>query len=210
MELKLKIDADRLLLVEGRDEVNLFKALLKHCLDNKSEIQVIDAGGINKFPVNLKAIHESVRARPSFQSLGVVRDADDNADSAFRSICDHLRKAGYTPPAVRGEFSDAVPSSGVFIVPGESDRGAIETLCRRSVEDTDLARCVDEYIKCLQGHNVLHSRNVDKSFAHAYLAAMSNPMARVGEGAQSGVWDFESPGFTALSRFLRDLASQGA
>ena len=30
---KLKITADWLLLVEGRDEANVFDALLKHCLD---------------------------------------------------------------------------------------------------------------------------------------------------------------------------------
>ena len=125
-------------------------------------------------------------------------------------MCDHLRNAGYAPPVAHGEFSGLLPSIGVFIVPDGSEPGAIESLCRRSVEGTDAALCVDEYMECLRRHDALYSRNRDKSFAHAYLAAMRDPLARVGEGAPSGVWNFESPAFAALTRFLRDLAAQGA
>ena len=103
-----------------------------------------------------------------------------------------------------------MPSIGVFIVPDGSEPGAIESLCRRSVEGTDAAQCVDEYMECLRHHGAMYSRNADKSFAHAYLAAMRDPLARVGKGAQSGVWNFESPAFAALTQFLRDLAAQGA
>ena len=103
-----------------------------------------------------------------------------------------------------------MPSIGVFIVPDGSGPGAMETLCRRSVEDTDAARCVDDYLGCLERHDAMRSRNVDKSFAHAYLAAMEDPVARVGEGAQQGAWSLESPAFTALARFLRDLSRRGA
>ena len=51
--------------------------------------------------------------------------------------------------------------------------------------------------------------NHDKTFAHAYLAAMDDPVARVGEGARQGVWDFESEAFSGLTGFLRDLAAIG-
>ena len=103
-----------------------------------------------------------------------------------------------------------MPSIGVFIVPDGSGPGAMETLCRRSVEDTDAARCVDDYLGCLERHDAMRSRNADKSFAHAYLAAMEDPVARVGEGAQQGAWSLESPAFAALARFVRDLSRRGA
>ena len=205
-----QIHADRLLLVEGRDEENVFNALMARCLGAEAGIRLIAAGGVNKFPPNLGAIRIAARARPTLRSIGVVRDADDDADSAFRSVCDHLHNVGYLPPAARGEFSDTIPSIGVFVVPDGSSPGALETLCRRSVDGTDAAGCVDEYIECLRRQDAMQSRNADKSFAHAYLAAMRDPLARVGEGAQSGVWKFESPAFAALSQFLRDLAAQGA
>ena len=94
-------------------------------------------------------------------------------------------------------------------MPDGSQPGAIETLCRRSVEGEDAAKCADEYMECLTTHNALQSRNADKTFAHAYLAAMEDPVARVGEGALQGVWDFQSPAFGALSQFVRDLSLLG-
>ena len=204
-----RIRSDRLLLVEGRDEVNLFDALMKHRLDAEPTVQVIDAGGKDRFSKNLRALQADARSRPPLLAIGVVRDADDDAAGAFRSVCDHIRNVGYEPPAAHGEFSDATPSIGVFIVPNGKDPGAIETLCRRSREGDEVARCVDEYLRCLDGNEAMRSTNADKSFAHAYLAAMQDPVARVGEGARQGVWDFDSAAFAELSEFVRKLAAEG-
>lgn len=206
---RLKIRSDRLLLVEGRDEEILFNALIGHCFDAEPEIQVIGAGGVDQFPRNLQAIHTAAQSRPTLRAIGVVRDADDNAGAAFQSVCDHLRNVGYQPPRVHGEFSGGVPSIGVFIVPNGVEPGAIETLCRRSTEGDNVSRCVEEYITCLAEHEAIRSTNVDKTFAHAYLAAMGDPVARVGEGARQGVWDFGSPAFSELSEFLRSLTAVG-
>ena len=93
----------------------------------------------------------------------------------------------------------------MFIVPDGAETGAIETLCRQSVAGAEASRCVEAYIDCLKDRGVLRSRNKDKTFAHAYLAAGDDPVARVGEGARQGVWDFDSDAFAALSAFLRKL-----
>lgn len=208
---KQRIQSDCLLLVEGRDEVNLFDALMKSCLVEglNVQVQVIEAGGKDNFPRNLKALHAESRTHPTLRSIGVVRDADDNADGASRSVCGQLRSVGYEPPAGHGQFSDAKPSIGVFIVPDGTANGSIETLCRHSVKGDNVTGCVDEYLRCLDEHNARKSANVDKSFAHAYLAAMKDPVARVGEGAKKKVWNFGSPAFAELSEFLRELASRG-
>ena len=206
---RLQIRSDWLLLVEGRDEENLFSALIGHCFDAEPEIQVIAAGGRDKLPTNLKAIHTAALARPTLRAIGVVRDADEDASAAFQSVCDHLRNVGYQPPPAHGEFSDGMPSIGVFIVPDGEARGAIETLCRRSREGDDVSGCVEEYMRCLAEHEAMRSTNVDKTFAHAYLSAMGDPVARVGEGARQGVWDFGSPAFSELSGFMRSLAAIG-
>ena len=207
--VKLRIRSDWLLLVEGRDEFNLFGALMKHCFGAESRIQVIEAGGKDSFPENLRAIGTESGERPTLRAIGVIRDADQDASGAFRSVCDHLRNTGYEPPAGHGEFSDAVPSIGVFIVPDGEEPGAIESLCRRSREGDDVSRCVEEYIRCLAEHEAMRSTNVDKTFAHAYLATTENPVARVGEGAMQGAWNFDSPAFAELADFLRELASRG-
>ncbi len=205
---KIELTADRLLLVEGKDEVNLLGRLVKDCLkDDGQDIQILDVGSKNNFRPNLLGIKVAAQARPTLRSVGVIRDADDNAESSFVSVCNSVRSVGYEPPAAHATFSNDTPAIGVFIVPDGSQSGAIETLCRRSVEGEDAAQCADEYIECLKNRNALRSRNHDKTFAHAYLAAKRNPVARVGEGAQQGVWNFQSPAFAALSQFVRDLAS---
>lgn len=201
-----KIRKQRLLLVEGRDEVNLFCAMIRDCFDDDPGIQVIDAGGKDKFSRNLRAIKAAATAGPALQSIGVVRDADDDASAAFDSVCDGIRSANYEPPANHGGFSNALPAIGVFIVPDGTSTGAIETLCRRSRQGNVTAVCVDDYLKCLEESHATSSKNTDKSFAHAYLAAMEDPMARVGEGALQGVWNFASSAFTPLAGFLHQLA----
>ena len=203
------LEADLLLLVEGKDEVNLFEAIVKHCLEGGSQqVQVLEVGGKDQFRKLFAAIKIAAQARPTLRSIGVVRDADDNARGSFQSVCDSIRNVDYEPPARHGEFSNAAPSIGVFIVPDGSETGAIETLCRQSVQDTPAAKCVDEYLGYLTTRNALESRNAYKTFTHAYLAAGQNPVARVGEGAQQGVWNFQSPAFMDLCKFIRKLASR--
>ena len=205
----IELVSDRLLLVEGKDEVNLFEALIRRSLVDGPDIQVIDVGGKDKnFRRNLMAIRTAAPLRPTLRAIGVVRDADDDAGGAFESVHDSIRDVGYVPPASHGQFSDALPAVGVFIVPDGTEQGAIETICRRSVGTDETAKCVDGYLKCLADHDAMYSRNPDKSFAHAYLAAMKDPMARVGEGASQGVWNFASPAFAELSGFLRRLADE--
>ncbi len=203
---KQYVDSDRLLLVEGKDETNLLNALIRECTDNGAPpIQVIEAGGRDQFAANLRTIGISLKARPTFRSIGVIRDADDNPKGAFQSVCAHLQNAGYAAPPSHGTFSNTSPSVGVFIVPGGDRCGAIETLCRCSVMDTAAARCVEQYLQCLETHNAMASANSDKSFVHAYLASTRNPVARVGEGAQGGVWNFSSPAFREIRNFVCSL-----
>lgn len=80
--------------------------------------------------------------------------------------------------------------------------------CRSSVQGDMAAKCVDAYIDCLTSHNALKSTIPDRTFTHAYLAATCDPVARVGEGALQGVWDFQSPAFANLCKFIHDLASR--
>ena len=205
---KIEILEDRLLLVEGRDELNLFERLIEDCFKNQSAIQVLDIGGKTTLGQNLKTVRALSAARPSLRSVGIVRDSDASAVSSFRSVCDSVRDAPFSPPSAHAKFSNADPSIGIFMVPGGSTPGSIETICRNSVQGNMAAKCVDEYINCLNAHNALKSNIPDKTFTHAYLAAMNDPVARVGEAALQGVWNFHSPAFGDLRDFVHDLASR--
>lgn len=207
-ERRIEISQDLLLLVEGRDEFNLFKRLIESCFSYTPGVQIMDIGGKTTLGRSLKTIRTAALSRPSLRSIGIVRDADTDAADSFKSVCDSVRQAGYAPPTAHADFSDASPSIGIFIVPDGNEPGAIETICRRSVQDDEAARCVDAYMECLETHNALKSNNPDKTFTHAYLAATSDPVARVGEGALQGAWNFQSPAFANLRTFIHDLASR--
>ena len=116
---RLEIRSDRLFLIEGRDEFNLFDALLKHCLGTagRQDIQIIEAGGRHNFRHGILAIKAEAASHAPLCSLGVIRDADDDAQGAFQSVCDALRHAGYEPPAAHGRVSAGDPPVGVFILP---------------------------------------------------------------------------------------------
>ena len=205
---KISISEDRLLLVEGRDELNLFSQMINTCFRIKPDIQILDIGGKTTLGQHLKTVRTLTTSRPSLRSIGIVRDSDANAASGFRSVCASVRDAPYTPPSTHACFSNASPSIGIFMVPDGSRPGAIETICRNSVQGDGVAKCVDEYVRCLETSKALKSNNLDKTYTHAYLAAISDPVARVGEGALQGVWNSRSPAFDDLRKFIEDLAAR--
>ncbi len=193
--------------MEGKDEVNLFEALIKRRFgdDKLNSVQIIDAGGKDQFSRNLTAVKSKQTDKRSWRVIGIVRDADSNSEHAFQSVCDAMKRVGYTPPEKHAIFRGDNPILGVFIVPDGCSSGSVKTLCRRSVKHDMISHCVDDYLTCLDKNEVRASTNVDKSFVHAYLAAKKNPAARVGEGARQGVWDFDSDSFAGLSNFISDL-----
>lgn len=209
---QLRIERERLLLVEGRDESNLFEALKSHCLgDLAAKVQVVEAGGRTRFQSRILAILKDANKRGvSLRAVGVVRDADADGGGAWDSVRDAVGKAGLRAPSRHGDFSDGPPDVGILIVPDARGRGALETLCVRSLAETPAADCVERYLTCLEDSDVLASTNRDKSFAHAWLAGGPDPVARVGEGAKQGRWNFDHPAFASLVRFVERLAERGA
>ena len=209
---QFRVECERLLLVEGRDESNLFDALKTHCLgDLAPMVQVVEAGGRTRFQSRILAILKDATKRGvALRALGVVRDADTDGGAAWASVRDAVGKAGLQAPGRHGDFSDGPPDVGILIIPDAQGRGALETLCVRSLAETPAGDCVERYLTCLADSDVLASTNRDKSFAHAWLAGGPDPVARVGEGAKQGRWNFDHPAFASLVRFVERLAERGA
>ena len=117
----MRVERERVLLVEGADEVNFVVALMGHHFDGAAAaaVQVIPVGGRTRFRERLRAV---------------------------------------TMAAERRE-------------------------------------------------RALHSTNRDKSFAHAWLASCRDPVARVGEAARQGAWNFDHPAFAPLVRFVQRLVT---
>lgn len=205
------VECPRLLLVEGTDEARFFSALLRKS-GGESEIQVLALGGKEALRRNLRVLdNQLAQSGIACRSLGVVRDADDDAAGSLRSVRDALRGYGWEPPARAGAVAGDSPRVGIFILPDGQSQGALETLCRRAVEDSVPGLCAEQFLDCLRkaGHEeTSRSTNADKAFVHAYLASGRNPVARVGEAADQGRWDFDHPAFAPLVEFLSRLSAR--
>jgi hypothetical protein len=201
-----KIEKENVLMVEGKDEVNFFKALLEHL--KIPNIQVIDAGGKDKFAITFSGYIQTEGALVKIKNIGFVRDAEENkAKSAFDSICGVLMKYGLPCPI---NINEIIEQDGkkvnIFIMPNNKDRGMLEDLCLTSIEKTDILDCVDGFIKCYE-NKIINKENYNLSKARilAYLSAQTPIVTALGLAAQQGVWDFSHPCYDEIKTFLSDL-----
>lgn len=202
----LSIKSDKILFVEGQDEVNFFeKFLKKHDIEN---IQIIQTEGKSKF----KSIFNTICRLPGFekiQSFAVIQDADKDACNRFQSICDHLRKNGFkTPDKVASFTTQGKPCIGIFIIPGENKPGMLETLCLSTI-NTNISDCIDQFMDCVQQYNSnTQIKNKDKARCRAYLSTLKEDSKDLGVAAQKGYWNFKSEKFSLLLSFLKELSSK--
>lgn len=195
----------RLLVVEGKEELVFFSALLEGL--SLQKIQVLPIGGKEKIHPNLKALV----ATPGFSgvtSLGIVRDADDDPGASFQSVCSALKAAGLPIPRKPLETVGPKPRVSVMILPEASITGAIEDICLKAVLDDPVLPCVDQYFQCLQDtkkQNTASSfpKNESKARIHVFLASREKPNLRLGEAAQKGIWPWQHKAFDQIKGFLR-------
>lgn len=141
--------------------------------------------------------------------LAIIRDANPNAEAAFQSIKDVIRKQkkvglNFEPPSNINEFAGVKPKLGIFIMPGNSDKGMLEDLCLKTVENHPAMKCVKSFIDCVINLKKT-PKNIAKAKAQAFLAAMPEVANRVAIGAQKGYWNFDSDELTELKLFLENL-----
>ena len=89
---KSPITFSKVLLVEGRDAFEFFKALLQH-VSLLNTIELRNAGGISDFGDYLETL-TAIEGFANVESLGIVRDAETNVESAFTALARDLKNAG--------------------------------------------------------------------------------------------------------------------
>ena len=200
------VASDALLLVEGIDDAWFCNAFLRKGLQ-QTAVQIAEVGGtpkLRRFIINTLKPAENL---PALRRLGIVTDADTNAMAAFQRVRDALAAAGL--PAPRQVWDTAQSGNltvSIAVLPDGNAPGDLEGLCLRSIADAPLTACVDEYIACAKaaGREIAE---LNKAKIHAYLAAAGNQAGlRLGEAAEAGVWDWQSPAFEQIRQFLLDLA----
>ena len=199
-----QIEKPTQLLVEGKDQQNFFGAFTQH-VGFQQLPQIQNFGGVDE----LRGFLRSFVRTPGFDTverIGIVRDAEESAAAARRSVEGSLRNVGLPVPGAPGAGDR--PAVHVLILPDDEKPGMIETLLCRSVADQPVNRCIDEFFDCVGALPNIDMRNPHKARAQAYLATRPSPQVSVGVAAREGYWPLDHEAFAGLRTFLTAL--QGA
>lgn len=198
----IKIKENKILVVEGKEEEMFFSALGDHL--NLRGIQILPIGGKTKLRDNLKLIKVPANFA-SVVSLGIVRDADDDAERAFQSVQDALREAGLPFPSQMMRPTDTNPQVTVMILPDGIKPGMLEDLCLASIATDPVTSCIDQYFQCVESQAGYLPKDMSKAKIHAFLASRPDPDKRLGEAAQSGYFPWDHQALNQIKDFLRIL-----
>jgi hypothetical protein len=201
----ISIDLPNQLLVEGRSAEILFETLAGK-MGIKDKIQVQNFRGNNE----LRNFLHTLKVTSGFDivvSVGIIRDAESNPYNAFRSVCTALENEGFDQPSQPEIFEGANPRIGALILPNANECGMLETLCLQSASDDPAMKCINDYFDCLEEHSNTLPKVMDKARIQAFLASRERTIWLLGEAAQGGYWQWDSPAFDHVKLFLASLAS---
>ncbi len=199
---KKPITLDKVLLVEGHDAFQFFKALLRY-LNMLCEIEIRNFGGVNDLDYL-----DTLKITDGFDrvsSLAIMRDAESNAVSAFESVCSILRGSGFDVPLEPMKVTEGSPKVSVFILPDCTNDGSLETLCLQTVENDPAMPCVNDFFTCIRNSSLEFPKNMEKATLQAFLASRKRPNLLLGQAAHRGYWPWEDTSLDSLKEFLNRI-----
>ena len=112
---------------------------------------------------------------------------------------------------VSGPVEGKIIHVGVFIMPGNGNEGAMETMLVDSVAGEPAMDCVGAYFECLDKNGCVHTSRSrrDKARAHAFIASQEHPDVHPGIAAKKGYWNLCSDALDPLKDFIQRLADAG-
>ncbi|MFO0762560.1 MAG: DUF3226 domain-containing protein [Byssovorax sp.] len=192
---------DRVLIVEGKDDLSFFAELLEW-LDNGAGVWIEHVGGKSRLPATIKAMFRpAIRTK---RAVAVIADADENPQGTAQSLAHHLSTiTGQN--VTSGAFTQGTPRIGLFVVPHDQP-GEIETLVWQSwagdPSNAEQRTCVESYLACMDAQGQ-RAHSPDKGKLGALLAVRNDEDPRLGPGARAHVFDFNRPELAPLVAFLR-------
>ena len=200
----IQITNEKILVVEGIEEQRFLKSYFRFL--SVSNIQILPIGGKTQLKGRLKALANESNFISIVKVLGIIRDADTSADSAFQSVCSSLKNARLPVPSAPLIFSGIIPKVIVLIMPPNSPSGNLEELCLHSVVSDSAIPCLKSYFSCLNSlPQFTMPKEMAKAKVHAFLASRQEPDKRLGEAAEAGYWPFRDPSFDSLKNFILSL-----
>jgi uncharacterized protein DUF3226 len=185
-------------LVEGKEDQALVAALIDH--EGLQGFHVHDMIGKDGWTGKLRAICR-VRGFGKVVSLGLVRDADTNGQTAWTSCRTSIAAARLPLPSLPGQLQPGRPSVAVAIIPGVDSTGALEELCLPSFQPERMT-CVDGYFQCLASPSAS-----SKAIVQTYLAGLQPSRRDLAVAARHRALDLTHPTFNSLRQLLQEMNS---
>ena len=196
--------------MEGNDDRNFFQALVAHL--SVDDVSVRPYGGTGELKRYLRTLVVAT-GFDKLRSLGIVRDANGCAKSAFQSVQSGLRNADLPVPQKVAQPYEApermtngrkTPAVSVFVLPDCESPGSLETLLYQTL-DCEIDRCITNFLECAGDVDGNQPKNEDKARVFAYLATRERHRHSVGVAAKQGVWCFDHTAFRDLIDFVQSL-----
>lgn len=191
----------KLVLVEGKDEVNFLSALTEHM--GLPDIEIRSFEGVNNLRGYLKALR-AVSGFENLQSLGIIRDADANARGALESVQGGLSDAGYPVPPASLTLAEGQPRVIVLINPHEKEGGSLDDVCLHSLASHQAMTCVFEYFECLANRGITPGSQA-KAQVRAFIASRDRPQVSLGVAAKRGYFPLDHDSFSPMRQLLSML-----
>lgn len=209
---EIQIESKIQLLVEGNDERNFFEAFIKYHSEKLSlgKIQIQNFKGGTQFNAFLRSFVNLSGFYDKVQSIGVVRDAEKSAENAFRSVRGALENAGLpVPDCPEKRKVDGKLAVEVLILPGDNQKGMLETLLCQTFAGTKIDDCISEFFQCVEPllEKPIKPHQEDKARAFAYLALRPDSHHSVGVAAKQGYWDLDHKVFDGIREFLKRIVA---
>jgi|GEM_PF-2941160 len=224
-----------ILIVEGKEDEAVIRALLETMPGFQNQIQIIDGRGKDNFPGTLDEL-QTTRGFFDVKTIAFIRDADygSSSESAFVKSCREMRKTinEFTIPQIESDLIHGIDSTffkqalvqhhqenlninfGFFILPDHASAGMLETLCLESIRpriDVNTLKCIDSYSECLQSTFNDHLEH-DKFKARIHLAALKINNASItsilsmkDKNNKYKYIDFQDNCWSRLKDFLNEL-----
>jgi hypothetical protein len=211
----IEINKTKLILAEGREVQGFIEWICKKCRST-NDIQVMNFGGISELRLFIKNLVNMDRY-DEVESVAVVRDAEEDADSAIDSIKSALgnNELGDDKLPVPNEpftFQSAHGKKVAYMIlsdPNDSSKGTLEDLCLAMVDKQPIFECINSFFECAQEkcepEKIL--QNLPKRKVRCYLSTLAPKFigANIGEAAERGAWDISHEFLLRFKHIIEEL-----
>jgi hypothetical protein len=198
------------LLVEGITDFHVFSNLfLKHDVKHNFDI-------INDENYQGSGIYDSLSVwlkTENIDTIGIVVDADENADSKRDKIADILEKQGYvlnqkldsTAIILKNELQ---PTIGIWVMPDNKNTGILEDFVEKLIPVNDaLLPFVNQTLDNIEAKSLQQYKEKDKPKARmaTWLAWQENPGDPIGVGINKQLFDTNHEYCQNFLTWIKDL-----